>query len=194
MAGSYSKQHLDSKRHAVSCTGWVGGSWSTKFTGRIEFSAAQIVRKVQRLQSIKGIVIKFIYSENATKICKIFTLLLSYVVPIKSKVKISQNFVAFSEYMNFMRGIFVWYMELFLCLGSLNDVFGFFAGWGEQNCSFFLLKQHFIPLCFVESLTRYGLYQQCRLQSVGSHWNQTIGKYSACTQIIQLQDLGQIQN
>ena len=29
-----------------------------------------------------------------------FTLLLSYVVPVKSKVKISQNFVAFSEYMN----------------------------------------------------------------------------------------------
>ena len=32
---------------------------------------------------------------------KIFTLLLSYVVPVKSKVKISKNFVAFSEYMNF---------------------------------------------------------------------------------------------
>ena len=29
------------------------------------------------------------------------TLLLSYVVPVKSKVEISQNFVAFSEYMNF---------------------------------------------------------------------------------------------
>ena len=27
--------------------------------------------------------------------------LLSYVVPVKSKVKISQNYVAFSEYMNF---------------------------------------------------------------------------------------------
>ena len=27
--------------------------------------------------------------------------LLSYVVPVKSEVKISQNFVAFSEYMNF---------------------------------------------------------------------------------------------
>ena len=26
---------------------------------------------------------------------------LSYVVPVKSKVEISQNFVAFSEYMNF---------------------------------------------------------------------------------------------
>ena len=47
--------------------------------------------------------LKFIYSEKATKFCKIFTLLLSYVVPVKSKVKISQNFVAFSEYMNFNR-------------------------------------------------------------------------------------------
>ena len=46
-------------------------------------------------------VVKFIYSEKATKFCEIFTLLLSYVVPVKSKVKISQNFVAFSEYMNF---------------------------------------------------------------------------------------------
>ena len=45
--------------------------------------------------------LKFIYSEKATKFCKIFTLLLSNVVPVKSKVKISQNFVAFSEYMNF---------------------------------------------------------------------------------------------
>ena len=41
------------------------------------------------------------YSEKATKFCEIFTLLLSYVVPVKIKVKISQNFMAFSEYMNF---------------------------------------------------------------------------------------------
>ena len=44
----------------------------------------------------------FIYSEKATKFCQVFTLLLSYVVPVKSKVKISQNFVAFSEYINFI--------------------------------------------------------------------------------------------
>ena len=53
--------------------------------------------------------IKFIYSEKAPKFCKIFTLLLSYVVPVKSKVKISQNFVAFSEYKNFK---FVSYVSL----------------------------------------------------------------------------------
>ena len=45
--------------------------------------------------------LKFIYSEKATKFCKISTLLLSYVVPVKSKVEILQHFVAFSEYMNF---------------------------------------------------------------------------------------------
>ena len=45
--------------------------------------------------------LKFIYSEKATKFCEIFSLLLSYVVPVKSKLEILQNFVAFSEYMNF---------------------------------------------------------------------------------------------
>ena len=45
--------------------------------------------------------IKFIYSEKATKFCKIFTLLLTVCTAVKSKVKILQNFVAFSEYMNF---------------------------------------------------------------------------------------------
>ena len=38
-------------------------------------------------------------SKKATKFCEIFILLLSCLVP--SKVKTSQNFVAFSEYMNF---------------------------------------------------------------------------------------------
>ena len=45
--------------------------------------------------------LKLIYSEKATKFYKISTLLLSYVVPVKGKVEISQNFVAFSEYMIF---------------------------------------------------------------------------------------------
>ena len=45
--------------------------------------------------------IKFIYYEKATKFCDIFTLLLSYVIPVKSKVKISHTFVAFSKYINF---------------------------------------------------------------------------------------------
>ena len=45
--------------------------------------------------------VKLKYSAKPTKFCKISTLLLSYEVPVKSQVKISQNFVVFSEYMNF---------------------------------------------------------------------------------------------
>ena len=45
--------------------------------------------------------LKFIHSEKATKFCEIFILLLTLTTYDKSKVKILQNFVAFSEYMNF---------------------------------------------------------------------------------------------
>ena len=44
----------------------------------------------------------FIYSEKATEFCETSTVDLSYVVMVKSTVDISQNFVAFSEYMNFI--------------------------------------------------------------------------------------------
>ena len=50
---------------------------------------------------LPGIQVKFIYSEKATKFCEIFPLLLTTVHTVKSKGNISQNFVAFSEYMNF---------------------------------------------------------------------------------------------
>ena len=72
---------------------WVWLSYSTKMQKSMFFkgltSLPQIMRKL-----------KFIYSVKATKFCEISTLLLSYVVPVKSKVEMSQNFVAFSEYMN----------------------------------------------------------------------------------------------
>ena len=45
--------------------------------------------------------IKFIYSEKATKSCEISNVDLSYIVTVKSTVEISQTFVAFSEYTNF---------------------------------------------------------------------------------------------
>ena len=45
--------------------------------------------------------VKFIYSEKATKFCKISTLDLTVLHTVKSKVEILQNFVAFSEHMNF---------------------------------------------------------------------------------------------
>ena len=45
--------------------------------------------------------LKFIYFEKATKFCEMFPLLLTVCIVVKSKQKISQNVVAFSEYMNF---------------------------------------------------------------------------------------------
>ena len=57
----------------------------------------------------KQLFLKFIYSEKATKFCEIFTLLLTVCTVVKSKVKISQNFVAFSEYMNFTYANSPWY-------------------------------------------------------------------------------------
>ena len=51
--------------------------------------------------------LKFIYSEKATKFCEIF--------PVKSKGKISRNFVGFSEYMNFTIVSKEQYLFLNLC-------------------------------------------------------------------------------
>ena len=51
--------------------------------------------------------IKFIYSEKATKFCEISINYFSYpcVLPVKLLVEFSQNFVAFSEYMNFNKNL-----------------------------------------------------------------------------------------
>ena len=54
-----------------------------------------------RMDKQKLGVLKFICSDKATKFCEIFPLHLTTVHTVKSKGKISQNFVAFSEYMNF---------------------------------------------------------------------------------------------
>ena len=45
--------------------------------------------------------LKLICSKKATKFCEIFLLLLTAVHTVKNKGKILQNFMAFSEYMNF---------------------------------------------------------------------------------------------
>jgi len=47
--------------------------------------------------------LKFIYFEKATNFCKISTADLSYVITVKSMMEISQNFVTFSEFMNFTK-------------------------------------------------------------------------------------------
>ena len=45
------------------------------------------------------------------KFCKIIALDLSYVVTVKSKVEILQNFVAFPEYMNFTENVLTTYQR-----------------------------------------------------------------------------------
>ena len=61
---------------------------------------------------------KFRESEKATKFCDISTNYLSYVLPVKQLVEISQNFVAFSEYMNFN----VYVVECRLTAGQKSEV------------------------------------------------------------------------
>ena len=64
--------------------------------------------------------LKFIYSEKATNFCKISTVNLSYVVMVKFKMEISQNFVAFSECINFNRMICFPLISLNFKLSLLN--------------------------------------------------------------------------
>ena len=47
----------------------------------------------------------FMYSEKARKFCEISTVDLTVTTQDKSTMEISQKFVAFSEYINFMRSI-----------------------------------------------------------------------------------------
>ena len=60
----------------------------------------RITKELLTLMDVSFFLLRLIYCEKPTKFCEISTLLLSYVVPVESKVKISQNFVVFSEYMN----------------------------------------------------------------------------------------------
>ena len=68
--------------------------------------------------------LKFIYSEKATKFCENFTLLLTDCTVDKSKVKILQNFVALSEYVNFNQWIFLWPCTHYIvCVQNILSVF-----------------------------------------------------------------------
>ena len=55
------------------------------------------------------------YSEKATKFCEISILLLSVSTVDKSEVQISQNFLVFSEYTNFIKLLFAWSVVIFEC-------------------------------------------------------------------------------
>ena len=65
-------------------------------------------------------------ADKAHIFCKISTLLLSYVVPVKSKGEISWNFVAFSKYMNF--NIPNMYFDGFVPVIDFDYFFFYFSG------------------------------------------------------------------
>ena len=54
-----------------------------------------MLRRLAFYNGLKLFLLKFIYSEKATKFCEISTADLSYVVTVKSTVEISQNFAKF---------------------------------------------------------------------------------------------------
>ena len=69
-----------------------------------------------QLYCISFFLLNFIYSEKAKNFCENSTVDLSYVVPVKSTVEISQNFVAFSEYMKVI--VFKVFSLLIYCSAS----------------------------------------------------------------------------
>ena len=83
---------------------WKSGqlsTWAHKCQGYYGMTSA-MVGKICPPGWNSSAKVKFIYSEKATKFCEIPTLNLTAVHTVKSKVEISQNFVVFSEYMNFI--------------------------------------------------------------------------------------------
>ena len=84
---------------------WLALSLDTKNERKMLPQLESFSSGIENLNYVQPIFeqVKFVYSKKATKFCKIVTLLLSTEHTDKSKVKISQNFVAFSEYMNFIK-------------------------------------------------------------------------------------------
>ena len=72
---------------------------SAMLLDRLMYNLKEIMKKppVKDGSSDKESSVKFIYSEKATKFCEIFPLLLTTVHTVKSRGKISQNFVPFSD-------------------------------------------------------------------------------------------------
>ena len=75
-------------------------TWSSSFDLGYRFSKMHL-----NFSFLRKEIIKFIYSEKATKFCEISTnyILALHITYYKYLVEISQNFVAFSEYMNFTK-------------------------------------------------------------------------------------------
>ena len=104
--------------------------------------------------------IKFIYFEKATKFCKISTLLLCYLVPVKSKMEISQNFVAFSEYMKFTYvNRIEKYLQCFKFFGNCWKYSIFFQKTGRIGLQDILMEK--IKLCQTFAHMEGGRVMKC---------------------------------
>ena len=78
--------------------------------------------------------IKFIYSEKTTIFCETSIVDLSYVIMVNSAMGILQNFVAFSEYMNFSMVL----QHLWDIYKNVHNCFGLFVTHYFMNSSFWL--------------------------------------------------------
>ena len=92
--------------------------------------------------------LKFIHSEKVTKFCEIFSLLLTVCTAVKSKEKISQNFVAFSEYENFTSNRHTYatpYTSCFMLLSKLKTL----------SCIKTSSHQQFVKFIYFEKATKF---------------------------------------
>ena len=120
------------------------------------------IHTLEQSSKFRSILLKFVYFEKATKFCKISTLLLSTVHTDK-KGKISQNFVVFSEYMNFNKfsnlkpSIEDWTLVQYF-LSSIQflvyDMIYFFERWWQQTSN---VSQHISCVIPVTLFTRYNI-------------------------------------
>ena len=96
--------------------------------------------------------LKFIYSEKATKSYEIIPLLLAVCTVVESKRKISQNFVVFLEYMNFIN-CFQMKLYSYLLIGKLFDTWSFFTWlvWYLESCRNKLEKNIYLHTLLLKS-------------------------------------------
>ena len=90
-----------------------------------------------------SLLLKFIFSEKATKFCEISTVDLTITKEDKSEVEILQNFVAFSEYMNFITCLLYQYAHV-----SKKKRIMFVHRWRYVSIT---MNVFYIPICLMDS-------------------------------------------
>ena len=114
----------------------------------------------QKVKKFGVPVVKFIYSEKAKNFCEIFTLLLTVCTVVKSKVKISQNFVAFSEYMTLskqaLRALSSGFCDLSTLLMRYHTQISIVNGRGTEGL-------HLISFSKLFLLFMSGIFPNCKI-------------------------------